>query len=74
MVQAGFLAPAPFLDTHESLVARGDLSNVDVPKRIARMMVRPALRYIHTRIFDKCAKQVPCSRRRASWTLVMRQP
>ena len=51
-------APAPFLDTYESLVARGDLSNVDVLKRMARMMARPALRYVQTCIFDKCAKQV----------------
>jgi hypothetical protein len=51
-------APAPFLDTYASLVARGDLKNADVQKRMARMMVRPALCNMQTRIFDKCAKQV----------------
>jgi hypothetical protein len=39
-------------------VLRGDLKNVGVLKRVARMIVRPALRYMETRIFDKCAKQV----------------
>jgi hypothetical protein len=38
-------------------VARGDLKNAGVLKRMARMMVRPALRYMETRIFDKFAKQ-----------------
>ena len=39
-------------------MARGDLTNVDVLKRMGRMMVRPAFCYMQTRIFDKCAKQV----------------
>ena len=51
-------APATFGDTHESLVTRGDLNNVDVLKRMVRMMVRPALRYMQTRIIGQCAKRM----------------